>query len=625
MILAAYFFACICGQESDGQGTGVHKHWDYIVIGGGPAGLQLGHFLKKSNRDYVIMERNGIPGSFFATYPRHDMLISINKRHTGKTNTEFNLRHDWNSLLSDDPSLSFTRYSKDFFPHRKVMVDYLRDYQQKLGLSVRFNTEISNIRRDANAEFAMEDQHNNTYSCRYLILATGLWKPNTPDFVGSEYVEGYEEVPIDADDFEGQSVLILGRGNAAFEVADRIYGSTNLIHMMSRSRVRLSWATHYVGDLRAVNNGLLDTYQLKSLDGVLEAPIEELRVVKTEDGKLRLEFTSPDHASSSLKPDDPDFDNFALREPYDRIIRCLGWEYEPGIFNSQTKMSKGHGRKRKYPVIGHNYESVDFPGMYVAGTLSHSLDFRKSAGGFLHGFRYTVRALHRLLEWKNHQVAWPSASGLTSDLLTRIMKRINEASGIYQMFFMLGDVIILRSNRQEYTYLEEFPLHLLHQVEEQTGHPADEVIVVSLEYGANFSGAGNDIFRADRATGEPSEGHMSNFLHPVFYFYKSLPSAEDMENLFPHENLPRPDRLHHMVEDFLTNWDAPKSHILPLRRFLENIFNQDERQFFSHECFEMGMKFDHLPPFCNRFYMAGRGLDSASSLMEHIKASDMLV
>lgn len=62
MILAAYFFACICGQESDGQGTGVHKHWDYIVIGGGPAGLQLGHFLKKSNRDYVIMERNGIPG-----------------------------------------------------------------------------------------------------------------------------------------------------------------------------------------------------------------------------------------------------------------------------------------------------------------------------------------------------------------------------------------------------------------------------------------------------------------------------------------------------------------------------------------------------------------------------------
>lgn len=27
--------------------------------------------------------------------------------------------------------------------------------------------------------------------------------------------------------------------------------------------------------------------------------------------------------------------------------------------------------------------------MYVAGTAGHSVDWRKSAGGFIHGFRYT--------------------------------------------------------------------------------------------------------------------------------------------------------------------------------------------------------------------------------------------
>jgi len=41
-----------------------------------------------------------------------------------------------------------------------------------------------------------------------------------------------------------------GRGNSAFELANDIYGVTNLIHMVARSRVRLSWSTHYVGDLR---------------------------------------------------------------------------------------------------------------------------------------------------------------------------------------------------------------------------------------------------------------------------------------------------------------------------------------------------------------------------------------
>lgn len=48
------------------------------------------------------------------------------------------------------------------------------------------------------------------------------------------------------------NVLFSGRGNSAFEVADSIYGSTSVIHMIARSRVRLSWATHYVGDLRYV-------------------------------------------------------------------------------------------------------------------------------------------------------------------------------------------------------------------------------------------------------------------------------------------------------------------------------------------------------------------------------------
>jgi hypothetical protein len=89
---------------------------------------------------------------------------------------------------------------------------------------------------------------------------------------------------------------------------------------------------------RAVNNGLLDTYQLKSLDGVLEAPIEEVRVVKTDSGKLRLELI--DSRSPSSATDSDIFDNFALREPYDRIIRCLGWEFDPSVFSKYVNYSE---------------------------------------------------------------------------------------------------------------------------------------------------------------------------------------------------------------------------------------------------------------------------------------------
>ena len=65
---------------------------------------------------YLILEAGNAPGSFFETFPRHRRMISINKPHTGHDDPELTLRWDWNSLLSDDPELRFTRYTGRYFP-----------------------------------------------------------------------------------------------------------------------------------------------------------------------------------------------------------------------------------------------------------------------------------------------------------------------------------------------------------------------------------------------------------------------------------------------------------------------------------------------------------------------------
>lgn len=103
-------------------------------------------------------------GSFYLQYPRHRKLISINKRNTGKTNKEFNMRHDWNSLLSHDDSLLMRHYSKELFPHADVLVKYLNDYKEKLGIKVQYNTEIRNIERKEN-QFTMDDVNGQKYTC----------------------------------------------------------------------------------------------------------------------------------------------------------------------------------------------------------------------------------------------------------------------------------------------------------------------------------------------------------------------------------------------------------------------------------------------------------------------------
>ncbi|KAL8620878.1 hypothetical protein ACOMHN_047049 [Nucella lapillus] len=595
-----------------------HRYHDYCIIGAGPAGLQLGHFLEKAGRDYVVFERSNNSGNFFVTYPRHRKLISINKRYTGKTNKEFNLRHDWNSILSDDESLLFREYSKEMFPHADVLVDYLHDYQQKLGVNVQFNTEVSNIRNVPNDSapdgimHMLNDQHGNEYSCKALVLATGMWKPNIPDMPGIEHTVGYETMSLNPDEYEGKTVLILGRGNSAFEVADGIYGVTNLIHMVSRSRVRLSWETHYVGDLRAVNNGLLDTYQLKSLDGLLEAGLSEVMIQKVGDKLMILPKTDGDEEENVFEAD-----NFAMREPYDTIIRCLGFTFDTNIFKNDTTVQRGQGRAKKFLSINHNYEVKSMPGVFFAGTASHSLDFRKSAGGFIHGFRYTARALSRLMEWRYEGVPWPTSyqNVPVTQLMNVLLKRLNEASGTYQMFQVLGDIVVFSEDGLTFDLYEEFPINLLHDFTKHTGHPASRIVALVMEYGHDFSGPGKDIFRYDRATGEASEAHTSNFLHPVLYYYKSVPTEEQMKKRSKKEVLPRPNAIHHIVEDFLTAWDGPESHVSPLRRFMEHVTHADLRMRFAQPCFLEAMTHGQPSPACVSGYMQGQGLTATPQMV----------
>ncbi|HYO13170.1 MAG TPA: FAD-dependent monooxygenase, partial [Thermoanaerobaculia bacterium] len=40
------------------------RHHTYLILGAGPAGLQLGYFLGRAGRDYLILEA-GEPGEFF--------------------------------------------------------------------------------------------------------------------------------------------------------------------------------------------------------------------------------------------------------------------------------------------------------------------------------------------------------------------------------------------------------------------------------------------------------------------------------------------------------------------------------------------------------------------------------
>ncbi|HEV2779203.1 MAG TPA: NAD(P)-binding domain-containing protein [Actinophytocola sp.] len=466
---------------------------DYLVIGAGPAGLQLGYFLQRAGRDYLILEAGGTPGGFFRTFPRHRQLLSINKPHTGFNDPELNLRMDWNSLLSDRESLLFTRYTKRYFPNADVMVRYLADYARALGLNIRYDTRVVRVSR-TDERFRVLDEQGNTYEAPLLIVATGPAKPYVPTIPGIETAELYGTVTVDPLDFLDQRVLIIGKGNSAFETAGNLIETAAVIHLAGPGSMRAAWRSHHVGQ---VLNGLV-----RGID-------------RTEQGyRVTVRFARADETIGDLH--------------YDRVIVCTGFRFDSSIFAAGCRPELAIGDR--FPAQTSAWESVNVPDLYFAGTLMQARDFPRSASGSIHGFRYCIRALHRILERRYHGSPWPPR-GLPADpeaLTVALLCRANRASALWQQSGRLCDLVVPEGS--EAAYYEELPCDYV---------PDSQF------------GAGGTYFTLTLERGCDRERVAS--LHPVVRHYRhGVLLAE-----------------HHVAENLENEWTDQQAHRAPLRAFLD--------------------------------------------------------
>lgn len=70
-------------------------------------------------------------------------------------------------------------------------------------------------------------------------------------------------------------------------------------------------------------------------------------------------------------------------------------------------------------------------------------------------------------------------------------------------------------------------MQMLAQLETLTGRTARHgLFVINMEYGQNFSGPEKDVFYYDRSVAHIEDAWRSNFLHPVIYYYRHLPTGE---------------------------------------------------------------------------------------------------
>jgi hypothetical protein len=323
-------------------------------------------------------------------------------------------------------------------------------------------------------------------------------------------------------------VLVIGKGNSGFETADNLIETAAVIHVAGPESLRMAWRSHYVGHLRAINNNLLDTYQLKSQNALLDGTVQ--RIERRDGGYLvTVSFARADEVTRDL--------------PYDRVIVCTGFRFDPSILPEPELVFDD-----RFPAQTPEWESTNVPGLYFAGTLMQVRDFKRSTGGFIHGFRYGVRALHRMLERKHHGVEWPHAV-LAADpeaLMEAVIARVNRTSALWQQFAFLCDLIVVEPGRAR--YYEELPLDYVH------ASPPELYFTITLEYGPDHDLVDPfDVSVGRIAQSDAERAAEGRYLHPVVRCHRHGELVAE----------------HHVTENLENEWTGP-GHRLPLQEFFSD-------------------------------------------------------
>ena len=504
-----------------------------IIIGAGPAGLQAGYFCKKYDLDYLMIEKGDKCGMFFDKFPHSGRLISVNKKYTGNDNKDFNLRHDWNSLLNDE-GLLMTDYTEDYFPEREKIVEYLNNIYRKNNLKVTFGKTVFSVKKQDGIYYITtkdKDDVIEEFYCKKLIVATGLSvsSVNTKFFEidVKEPIKHYNDYPKNyfkdnIDDFKNKSVCIFGDGNASFELANILNSVSSKILVYSNKKYT-SWAlaSHYVGDLRSVYLPFMDTFALKSLNGIDNLNLHERKkcyiTQKNKDGMYTV-------SNYNYKCECDCFP----KNSFDKIIYCTGWRFDDSIFNFKVELEE------KYPRIKTNFESSNNDNLFFIGELMHTVDYKQGSGGFIHGFRYLIKLFFKMNYGIPNEIInfnIKKEEGLSS-FVEFILFRLNTSSDIYQMYGFLGDIFFLDSESGNIKYYSNVNIGDKGYIFLKNKDPYNFQFSVKLDYGPVI----NDITMFDKHFSSLGNESKSTFLHPVLKIEDSKHTLIDIvhfnENLF---------------------------------------------------------------------------------------------
>ena len=178
------------------------QHYTLIIIGGGPIGIACALEAKKHNIDYLILEKGTIVNSLF-NYPVNMTFFSTSERLE----------------IGNVPFVS-----NNAKPARSEALEYYRRVAKDNHINIHLFEKVTDVTKSEISNSKSEIKYQvitvkSSYSCRFIILATGFYDIPYLLNVPGENLPKVKHYYDDPHFYAFQKVIVVGAQNSAVDAA----------------------------------------------------------------------------------------------------------------------------------------------------------------------------------------------------------------------------------------------------------------------------------------------------------------------------------------------------------------------------------------------------------------------